>query len=54
MTTIDTAAAWRVGDLEHDKSWVCEIDDQARRDLSGTLEKAATRTRACSTTGKLA
>jgi alpha-ketoglutarate-dependent taurine dioxygenase len=41
MTMTDTAAAWRVADLEHDKTWAFELDDRARRDLLGALDKAA-------------
>lgn len=41
MTMTDTAAVWRVADLERDQGWVFKIDDRARRDLLAALDKAS-------------
>jgi hypothetical protein len=38
-TMVNSPAAWRTDDLVRDQSWVFQLDDKARRDLLGTLEK---------------
>ena len=40
MNMTDTPAAWRVADLEQDRSWEFNFDDRARRDLLAPVEKA--------------
>src|SRR5581483_1491126 len=39
MGGTDTASAWRVEDLERDSRWTFELDERARRDLMGAVEK---------------
>lgn len=39
-TDIDTAAAWRVEDLENDESWIFRIDDAARAEMTAAINKA--------------
>ena len=34
-------AAWTVDDLRTDESWICELDDHARRDLTAAVRKIA-------------
>ncbi|MPZ44579.1 MAG: hypothetical protein GEV05_14490 [Betaproteobacteria bacterium] len=41
MVDTDTAAAWRVSDLEKDTRWEFELDERARGDLLGALRKSA-------------
>lgn len=41
MRHANPRAAWMVEDLQADTSWIVELDDQARRDLTGTVRKAA-------------
>ena len=36
----DSPAAWRTEDLQADQAWTVHLDDNARRDLLGTLRKA--------------
>lgn len=42
---LSSPAAWRTDDLVRDTSWTFELDDKARRDLLGALEKFTDRDR---------
>src|ERR1700744_4133141 len=41
MPHANPRAAWTVDDLQADPSWVFELDDQARRDLTAAVRTAA-------------
>jgi alpha-ketoglutarate-dependent taurine dioxygenase len=41
MIHANARAAWTVSDLQADQSWVHELDDRARRDLTAAVRKAA-------------
>lgn len=41
MRHANPRAAWTTEDLQADKSWIVELDDQARRDLTGAIRQAA-------------
>jgi hypothetical protein len=41
MTHANTRAAWTVDDLQADQSWIFELDDHARRDLTAAVRRAA-------------
>jgi hypothetical protein len=41
MPHANPRAAWTVDDLQADPSWIFELDDRARRDLTGAVRKAA-------------
>ncbi|HEX4368023.1 MAG TPA: TauD/TfdA family dioxygenase [Rhodopila sp.] len=41
MPHANARAAWTVDDLQADPSWVCELDDRARHDLTGAVRNAA-------------
>ena len=45
MKMTDTAAAWRVADLEQDARWAFELDERARRDLVSAVQKRYRRER---------
>jgi hypothetical protein len=40
MINVELPAEWRVADLETDRSWVYDIDDAARRDLTQVIKAA--------------
>jgi len=40
MINVESPAEWRVADLETDQSWVYDIDDAARRDLTQVIKAA--------------
>lgn len=41
MRHANRRAAWTVDDLKADQTWICELDDRARRDLTQAVRKAA-------------
>jgi hypothetical protein len=41
MQHANRRAAWTVGDLQADSGWIFELDDRARRDLTGAVRNAA-------------
>ncbi len=41
MRHANTRAAWTVDDLQADDGWIVQLGDNARRDLTGTVRKAA-------------
>lgn len=36
----DTSAAWRVGEIEHDRGWIFTLDDRARAQFAATVKAA--------------
>ncbi len=41
MQHANRQAAWTVDDLQHDRGWIFELDDRARRDLTHAVRNAA-------------